>query len=316
MLPTNIVRGSTGHVAFSNSVAGKLNRYIDSGDYATIQAAIDAADTANVPVYIPAGTHSVTATLTLPANVEMIMAQGADLRPATDIDVIRMYPGSKISGGKITTSYVAGYTSDCILLHADDIFDFKDNTLIENVSMIGTVGAGTGIHLLAEQRADHTTYIFGVEIKGCRFYGFNIGLHIHAVLNDPVSAWWSSVNACTYSNLFFWACTNAINIQADDPTDTRLNGAGGSTFGNIQIQPDSASLSAIHCGSSHNLFMGVFIWDWHSLSLPGSTYPAITIDQFCTRNMFYTNINPVYTTDAGTDNFIFSPSSPTGVVVP
>lgn len=314
MLPTNIVRGSTGHTTHSNAVSTKLNRYVDSGDYATIQAAIDAAAAANLPVFIPAGTHSITATLTLPENTEMIMAREADLRPASNINVIRMYPGSRLSGGKITTTYTDGYTSDCILLHADDVFDFKDGTLIENVVMTGTGGNGTGIHLLAEQRADRTTYIFGVEIRGCRFYGFNKGLHIHAVLADPVSAWWSSVNACTYSNLFFWSCITAIDIQADDPTNTRLNGAGGSTFGTIQIQPESASISAIHCGSSHNLFMGVFIWDWHSLSLPGNTYPAITIDQFCIRNMFYTNINPIYTTDNGADNFIFSPSSPTGTV--
>lgn len=161
LLPTNVVAGNTSHIANTNQVHTKLNRFVydvktdfgASGDGTTddttnVQAAIDAANTAGgAVVYFPPGTYDVN-NLTWKQNVTYLGVKGVSI---LTIRTGASYLGSCDSGS--STTFVSNMTFDSLTfrgrIDTDTTFDQQRHLLnlngvrsvtIQNCEFIGWHG--------------------------------------------------------------------------------------------------------------------------------------------------------------------------------
>lgn len=290
----DLCAGQKGHVALHKSIRSRL---LDVREFASIQAAINAAD-GRGSVYVPDGDYFVTQTIQCAAGVDLILSHGAKLIAAQDIDVVKLAPRGGIRGGIIDCGAISTYTHAAIVLDGDSVFTFEP-TQIADVQLRGSRQAGsTGMRFQVTQQADFYPYIFGVCVSNFGIRNFYNGIVMDVTALDG-SQQFASIGANQFSNGFLVGCTYAIWMDA--PTD--LANSGGNTFANIQYQADAQSLRAVYCEGSHNQFHNLMVFDYPA----GGT--AIELTSTAQRNIISTNLTPSFVVDAGTTNKVITPDA-------
>ncbi len=246
------------------------NIYPDS--YASLQAAVTAAQTNKLRLVITPGTYTLSTALSIGDNADITCEQGATLQPGTASNTVLSIQANYLSlqGCRVDTTNQATYTGIAVdVLGTTNMYDrfgftVSDLYINANFNYSGTclrlfsAGAGASVRHISQTRWSNIT---------CR--GFQNGLLLQTtggIANDYVNG-----------NLFsgYYATTNTNQIKIDARTDAEVSRNQFQNF-NLQTGTSTARSITISGKAIANEFSGT-TWDWisgiaYEITGSGSSY--------------------------------------------
>ncbi len=249
-------------------------------DSAVIQAAIDRF-IGGGEIFIKKNDYFIGSTIILNSHIKLELEAGTTLIPTKNIDLIRVKPGSELSGGIFDVSNVE-FTRSVILIDGSDEFGITNHALIEGATINNYQNdsqkpRGNAIWFrLTNATSGHISgvHVSNIVISGAFKYGI--------LMSNPTESPDSWINGNLFDSIIGEGAEYFIYIDNTYGTKT-----DGNNFYGIQYQTTNNSKCVITIGGKYNSF-NCLIWDWQ---LASGDY-AINFLENSTENYLqkYTNV--------------------------
>jgi hypothetical protein len=233
------------------------------------------------------GTYVINSTFQLGENQSFEMEKGALLLVKSDVDVVKMKPGSRLSGA----IEIGLPTWNKTVVTFDGVWQFNQQLLggLFNLTVRGDWQQlkGVGVALNA---TDDNYYVMMQHFTNVNIMYFEYGIKINV---DKIKTT-CFVNANIFNNVSLWHCKHGIYN----------NGGNGNQFVNIQYQSHPSTVNALYCSGEYNQF-NLQYWDVEVIT--GDKTKAIFFTDTSKNNIMisnYADYGPGYVTDEGRANVI------------
>lgn len=253
-------------------------------DYSNIAAALTAQASTGGDVWLTGGQYKTSATLTIPAGVNLLMAQNAVLKPSGDFNVVRLKATAGFRG-KIDTSAVT-FTSVVLDMDGDDYattgFLLERKTWFDAV-IYGSTGSGTGTAIKVHADGITGARVMGVDGKA-RIYGFEYGLWMRQ----------TSLDSSKFITGCYFDISGAYTLKALYMESSNVNGYDvDANYIRYQTQPlPGTTVPAFTlCGQQNTCELTPF--DWNGVA--GTAPIAVVIGAGVRRSNITIHQDPAYT---------------------
>lgn len=204
-------------------------------------------------ITISGGVHIIDATWEI-ENCRVVASPSARFLPSrSDIDMIRMKPGGRWTGGYFDC-HESDYTGTVFSINSEDMVATLTQCAVNDVTLHASTAYshGTGLKLFSNTAGpSKCSYNF---FDNLTIYGFERGIYL-----EQLGAGWISGNIFTGVNIN--ACVYAIDIFTDAAA-TAAAKCSGNSFTNLQLQPGVKTQDLIRIQNSDmNQFVNAICWD-------------------------------------------------------
>lgn len=211
-------------------------------------------------IVLRSGLYHHGRTIDIPQGIWLRGERGAILIPSQNVDMVRMRPGSSISGIAFEPRRLAGWNRAAILISSEDpwsdFFPAAYRYHIENLDMWGN--DGTAILLDATCVPGYNGenniggYIGGVVAENVNILHFETGLLIKCDTTH------SFINGNKFSDFHFTGTKNSVRFNPIGDSGRNID---GNVFDNFHIQYMPGMFEAINLSGRYNR-ISAMIWDW------------------------------------------------------
>ena len=208
-------------------------------------------------LWFPNGTYLISETIK-PINVELLLDGFAILKANSDINVVELTPNSRISGGKIDTTFT-NFNSSAIYLNGVNQFGWTENPtkcIIDNIQLIGNY-SGKGIYFNAKV-GDERSFIQGMFVSNVKINMYGTAIHLNPEKGGNVDLNPTWCNGNTFDNIWIEGCRKCIVLT----NDYVPNECAGNIFNNIMVQPYAYYTESVFECNGYLNKLNAFIWDW------------------------------------------------------